>query len=94
VSLDAGGGTKTRKRIDGECRTFKETVAAQGPADRARLANAESFEDVTVRNGACYITSFAGPQAEKQSRDYFQALKVCSRRAGSSGSRGRGWRNR
>jgi hypothetical protein len=29
-------------------RSFKETVAAQEPADRARLANAESFEDVTV----------------------------------------------
>jgi hypothetical protein len=33
-----------------EPRTFKETVAAQGPADRGRLANAESFADVTVRN--------------------------------------------
>ena len=31
-------------------RSFKETVAAQEPADRGRLANAESFADVTVRN--------------------------------------------
>ena len=31
-------------------RSFKETVAAQEPADRARLANAESFNDVTVSN--------------------------------------------
>jgi hypothetical protein len=29
-------------------RTFKETVAAQDPADRARIGNAESFDDVTV----------------------------------------------
>jgi hypothetical protein len=29
-------------------RTFKETIAAQDPADWARLANSESFEDVTV----------------------------------------------
>ena len=31
-------------------RNFKEVVANQDPADRARLANAESFEDVTVSN--------------------------------------------
>jgi hypothetical protein len=29
-------------------RTFKEVAAAQEPAERARLANAESFKDVTV----------------------------------------------
>ena len=29
-------------------RRFEETAAAQGPADRARLAAGESFEDVTV----------------------------------------------
>ena len=29
-------------------RSFKEAAATQGPADRARLANSESFEDVTV----------------------------------------------
>ncbi len=26
-------------------RTFKETVAAQEPAEQARLANSESFDD-------------------------------------------------
>ena len=31
-------------------RTFKKAVAAQDSADRARLANAESFNDVTVSN--------------------------------------------
>jgi hypothetical protein len=31
-----------------EPRTFEEVVAAQDPADRARLANSESFEDLTV----------------------------------------------
>ena len=31
-------------------RSFKEVVAAQDPAEQARLANAESFEDVTVSN--------------------------------------------
>jgi hypothetical protein len=31
-------------------RSFQELVAAQDPADRARLANAESFKDVMVRN--------------------------------------------
>ena len=31
-------------------RTFEEVVAAQDPADRARLANSESFEDVTVNS--------------------------------------------
>jgi hypothetical protein len=31
----------------------------------------EYFDD----DGACYITSFAGPQAEKRACDYFQALK-------------------
>jgi hypothetical protein len=31
-------------------RTLKETIAAQEPAEQARLANAESFEDVTVSN--------------------------------------------
>jgi hypothetical protein len=29
-------------------RSFKEVVAAQDPAERARLANSESFEDVTM----------------------------------------------
>jgi hypothetical protein len=29
-------------------RTLKETIAAQEPAEQARLANAESFDDVTV----------------------------------------------
>jgi hypothetical protein len=28
-------------------RSFKEVVAAQDPAERARLANSESFEDVS-----------------------------------------------
>jgi hypothetical protein len=31
-------------------RSFKKVVAAQNPANRARRANAESFEDVTVSN--------------------------------------------
>ena len=31
-------------------RTFKETVAAQEPAEQARLANSESFDDVAVSN--------------------------------------------
>jgi hypothetical protein len=87
-------------------RTFKKTVAAQGPADRARLANADSFADVTVTNpfhqqvtviedsdggdwrveyfdddGACYVTLFAGPKAEKRARDYFEALKFGRLRA-------------
>ena len=87
-------------------RSFKETVAAQEPADRARLANAESFADVTVSNpfhqqvsviedrdsgdwrveyfdddGACYVTMFAGPKAEKRARDYFDALKFGRLRA-------------
>jgi hypothetical protein len=31
-------------------RTFKEAAAAQDPAEQARLAKAESFEDVTVSN--------------------------------------------
>jgi hypothetical protein len=31
-------------------RTLEEVVAAQDPADRARLANSESFEDVTVNS--------------------------------------------
>jgi hypothetical protein len=29
-------------------RTFKEAVAAEDPAERARMENGESFEDVTV----------------------------------------------
>jgi hypothetical protein len=29
-------------------RSFKEAAVAQGPADRARLADSESFDDVTV----------------------------------------------
>ena len=29
-------------------RSFKEVVAAQNPAERARMENGESFEDVTV----------------------------------------------
>jgi hypothetical protein len=36
--------------MSGKPRSFKETVAAQDPADRARLASAESFSDVMVRN--------------------------------------------
>jgi hypothetical protein len=31
-------------------RSFKEVVAARDPAERARLANRESFDDVTVAN--------------------------------------------
>jgi hypothetical protein len=31
-------------------RTFKEVVAAEDPAERARMENGESFEDVTVSN--------------------------------------------
>jgi hypothetical protein len=76
-------------------------VAAQDPADRAQLANSESFEDVTVNSrihrqvtviadrdgaaewrveyfdddGGCYVTVFAGPKAERRTRDYFDALK-------------------
>jgi hypothetical protein len=30
--------------------SFQEVAAAQDPADRARLVNAASFNDVTVRN--------------------------------------------
>ena len=88
-------------------RSFQELVAAQDPADRARLANAESFKDVMVRNpfqqevtviedrdgtgewrveyfdddGACYVTVFAGPKAERRARDYFDALKFGRLRA-------------
>jgi hypothetical protein len=88
-------------------RSFKEVVAAQDPADRARLANGESFADVMVNNpchqqvtviedsdstgewrveyfdddGACYVTVFAGPKAEKRARDYFDALKFGRLRA-------------
>ena len=88
-------------------RSFKELVAAQPPAEQARLADAESFEDVTVSSpfhrqvtvvedrdgtgdwrveyfdddGACYITIFAGPKAEKRARDYFQAIKFGRLRA-------------
>jgi hypothetical protein len=32
-------------------RTFKEVVAAQDPAERARMENGQSFEDVTVSSG-------------------------------------------
>jgi hypothetical protein len=88
-------------------RSFKEVVAAQTPAERARLAIAEAFKDVLVRNpfqqdvtviedrdgtgewrveyfdddGACYVTVFAGPKAEKRARDYFEALKFGRLRA-------------
>ena len=31
----------------------------------------EYFDD----DGACYVTVFAGPQAERRARDYFEALK-------------------
>jgi hypothetical protein len=37
----------------------------------------EYFDD----DGACYITMFAGPKAEKRARDYFQALKFGRLRA-------------
>ena len=82
-------------------RSFKEVSTAQTPAERERLASAEAFKDVLVRNsfqqdvtviedrdgtgewrveyfdddGACYVTVFAGPQAERRARDYFEALK-------------------
>ena len=75
-------------------RSFKEVVAAQTPAEQARLAIAEAFKDVLVRNpfqqnvtviedrdgtgewrveyfdddGACYVTVFSGPQAERRAR--------------------------
>jgi len=84
-----------------KARSFDEVSAAQTPAERARLATAEAFKDVLVRNpfqqnvtvtedrdgtgewrveyfdddGACYVTVFAGPQAERRARDYFEALK-------------------
>jgi hypothetical protein len=32
-------------------RTFKEIVAAQDSAERARMENGQSFEDVTVSSG-------------------------------------------
>jgi hypothetical protein len=81
-------------------RMFEEVGVAQDPADRARLANSESFADVTVSSpfhrqvtviedcedtaewrveyfdeDGCYVTMFAGPQAERRARDYFNALK-------------------
>jgi hypothetical protein len=31
----------------------------------------EYFDD----DGACYVTVFAGPKAERRARDYFDALK-------------------
>jgi hypothetical protein len=31
-------------------RSFKEVVAAQNPAERARMENRETFNDVMVRN--------------------------------------------
>jgi hypothetical protein len=88
-------------------RSFREVVAPQDPAERARMERGESFEDVTVGNpfhrevsviedrdgtgewrveyfdddGACYVTVFAGPKAEKRARDYFDALKFGRLRA-------------
>jgi hypothetical protein len=88
-------------------RSFREVVAAQDLAERARMERGESFEDVTVGNpfhrevsviedrdgtgewrveyfdddGACYVTVFAGPKAEKRARDYFDALKFGRLRA-------------
>ena len=79
-------------------RSFQEVVAAQTPAERERLATAEAFRDVLVRNpfqqdvtviedrdgtgewrveyfdddGACYVTVFSGPQAERRARDYLR----------------------
>ena len=82
-------------------RSFREVLDAQTAAEQERLATAEAFKDVLVRNpfqqdvtvtedldgtgewrveyfdddGACYVTVFAGPQAERRARDYFDALK-------------------
>ena len=79
-------------------RSFREVVAAQTPAERERLATAEAFKDLLVRNpfqqdvtviedrdgtgewrveyfdddGACYVTVFSGPQAERRARDYLR----------------------
>ena len=79
-------------------RSFREVVAAQTPAKRERLATAEAFKDLLVRNpfqqdvtviedrdgtgewrveyfdddGACYVTVFSGPQAERRARDYLR----------------------
>jgi hypothetical protein len=53
-------------------RTFKETVAAQEPAEQLRLANAESFEDVTVSSPfhrqVTVIVSSAGDRNRGQRR--------------------------
>ena len=79
-------------------RSFREVVAAQTPAERERLATAEAFKDLLVRNpfqqdvtviedrdgtgewrveyfdddGACCVTVFSGPQAERRARDYLR----------------------
>jgi hypothetical protein len=91
--------SKTDKRP--RPRTFDEVVAAQDPAEMARMKNGESFKDESVsdrfqrevsvhedrygepewrveyfdQDGGCYVTIFAGPEAEKRARDYFGALK-------------------
>jgi hypothetical protein len=43
-------GSDKERSMPNKPRSFKEVVAAQDPAERARLANRESFDDVTVAN--------------------------------------------
>jgi hypothetical protein len=50
---------------------FHRQVTVIEDSDATGDWRVEYFDD----EGACYITSFAGPQAEKRACDYFQALK-------------------
>ena len=50
---------------------FQQDVTVIEDRDGAGEWRVEYFDD----DGACYVTVFAGPQAERRARDYFEALK-------------------
>jgi hypothetical protein len=50
---------------------FHQEVSVHEDRDGTGEWRVEYFDD----DGACYVTVFAGPKAEKRARDYFDALK-------------------
>ena len=50
---------------------FQQDVTVIEDRDGTGEWRVEYFDD----DGACYVTVFAGPQAERRARDYFDALK-------------------
>ena len=50
---------------------FQQDVTVIEDRDGTGEWRVEYFDD----DGACYVTVFAGPQAERRARDYFEALK-------------------